>query len=70
MKIVTGAPGGLELTIDEPIDRASFYELVGLMTRYGLDTQCLKPLCESNPDSWFKDNKNYWHAAVFSKGDS
>ena len=68
VKDVTGTHNGLELTIDEPIDRTSFYELVGLMTRYELDRRCLRPLCESNPDSWFKDKKNYWHGAVFGSG--
>ena len=62
---VTGTPAGLELAIEEPIDKISFYELVGLMTRYGLDKRCLLPLCESQSDPWFRDSKNYWYAAVF-----
>lgn len=65
MKNVTGTPGGLELDIEEPIDKLSFYELVGLMTRYGLDRKALLPLCAKQSDPWFKDPQNYWFNAVF-----
>ena len=65
IKIVTGTPKGLTLTIEEPIDKLSFYELVGLLTRYQLDRSCLRPLCESQADPWFADTKNYWYASVF-----
>lgn len=66
VKSITGTPMGLELIIEEPIDQLSFYDLVGLMTRYGLDRKCLRPLCESQTDPWFRDTKNYWYSAVFS----
>lgn len=62
---VTGTPAGLELIVDEPIDKVSFYELVGLLTRYGLDSKCLQPLCCLQTDPWFNDPKNYWYANVF-----
>jgi hypothetical protein len=65
VKAVVGTPKGITLTIDEPIDKVSFYELVGLMTRYQLDRSCLRPLCESQIDPWFKDPKNYWYMSVF-----
>lgn len=65
IKEVTGTPDGLELKIDLPIDKISFYELVGLMTRYGLDRKCLRPLCMFQLDPWFNDPKNYWYDAVF-----
>jgi len=65
VKNVKGTHKGLEVTIKEPIDKESFYDLVGLMTRYGLNQKCLKPLCESQIDPWFKDPKNYWYRAVF-----
>ena len=66
IKNVTGTPKGLELDIDEPVDKTSFYELVGLLARYDLDQRCLRPLAESNPDPWFKDPANYWHRSVFA----
>ena len=66
IKEVVGIPAGLELTIEEPIDKVRFYELVGLFTRYGLDRKCLRSLCEHQSDPWFSDSKNYWHAAVFA----
>lgn len=58
-------PKGLDLTIEVPIDRTSFYELVGLMTRYQLDKKSLRQLCEGHEDAWFNDAKNYWYASVF-----
>lgn len=64
---VRGTPLGLEVTVDEPIDRVSFYELVGLLTRYGLNRRCLHLLCELNPDPWFRDPQNYWHNDVFGR---
>lgn len=66
IKNVIGTPTGLELTIEEPIDKLSFYELVGLMTRYSLDRRCLRQLCSLQSDPWFNDPKNYWYSAVFS----
>lgn len=63
---VIGTHEGLQLEIDEPIDRLSFYELVGLMTRYGLDRKCLRPLCDAAIDPLFMDSKNYWFKSVFS----
>lgn len=65
IKATVGTPQGINLTVEEPIDKLSFYELVGLMTRYELDRSCLRPLCESQIDPWFKDPKNYWYTSVF-----
>ncbi len=65
VKAVVGTPEGLDLTIEVPIDRLSFYELVGLMTRYQLDKRSLRQLCESHADQWFNDAKNYWYTSVF-----
>lgn len=58
-------PQGLNLTIETPIDRTSFYELVGLMTRYQLDKKSLRQLCEGHEDGWFNDANNYWYTSVF-----
>jgi hypothetical protein len=65
VKAVVGTPDGLDLTIEMPVDRTSFYELVGLMTRYQLDKASLRPLCVGHPDPWFSDRKNYWYGSVF-----
>ena len=67
---VVGTPAGLELVIDVPIDKVSFYELVGLLTRYNLDRTCLNPLCLEHPDAWFQDRRNYWYRYVFASDDS
>ena len=65
IKAAVGTPQGINSTVEEPIDKLSFYELVGLMARYELDRLCLRPLCESQIDPWFKDPKNYWYTSVF-----
>lgn len=66
VKSFVGAPPhSLKLTIEMPIDRLSFYELVGLMTRYQLNKNSLRPLCKDHADPWFTDNKNYWYDSVF-----
>lgn len=65
IKAAVGTPEGIDLTVNEPIDKLSFYELVGLMTRYQLDMSCLRPLCEPQSDPWFTDPKNYWYTSVF-----
>ncbi|MBC7706263.1 MAG: hypothetical protein H7274_20220 [Rhodoferax sp.] len=65
VKSVNGKQHGLDLIFDVPIDRVSFYELVGLMTRYRLEMRALRPLCEGHTDQWFTDEKNYWYKAIF-----
>lgn len=65
VKAIMGTPDGLDLTLQVPIDRTSFYELVGLLTRYQLDRTSLRPLCEGHTDSWFTDDTNYWYESVF-----
>jgi hypothetical protein len=67
IKGFVGTPAGLDLTVDVPIDRTSFYELVGLLTRYQLDSRCLKPLCEGQTDPWFTDATNYWFKSVLGE---
>jgi len=67
VKGVDGTVAGLELDIEEPIDKTSLYELIGLLTRYDVDRRCLRPLVESNPDPWFRDPGRYWHQSVFGE---
>jgi hypothetical protein len=50
IKDVVGVRGGLNLTIEDPIDQLSFYELIGLLTRYQLDKKVLRRLCELHDD--------------------
>ncbi|WCM87697.1 hypothetical protein [Acidovorax sp. NCPPB 3576] len=65
VKAFVGTPDGLDLNIEMPIDQLSFYELVGLMTRYQLDKKCLRPLCDGHKDPWFSNQQNYWYESVF-----
>jgi hypothetical protein len=62
---IKGTPDGLEIELAKPVDRVSFYGLVGLLTRYGLDRTSLQVLCEENEDPWFHDPGNYWFKSVF-----
>lgn len=57
----------LEVTFKEPIGREDFYELVGLMTRYGLRTDSLLILIEKQNDPWFRDSRNYWYSGVYGQ---
>lgn len=65
VKSVAGTPTGLDVTIETPIDKLSFYELAGLLTRYQLPLTSLRVLCADQRDPWFHDAQNYWYAAVF-----
>lgn len=64
---VVGSQAGLLIEFKRPIGRDGFYELVGLLTRYGLNCSCLQPLCAAHPDDWFRDKVNYWHKSVFGE---
>jgi hypothetical protein len=66
IKKVTGIPKGLELIVQRPIDRESLRDLIALMTRYGLDRRPLKPLCDEQPDEYFRREGTYWHSAVYA----
>lgn len=66
VKAVVGTHTGLDVTVETPIDKLSFYELAGLLTRYQLPLTSLRVLCDGQDDPWFNDSKNYWYAAVFS----
>lgn len=65
VEAVTGSPEGIWVTLQVPASRSTFYDLVGLLTRYGLDRKSLRPLCDGQADPWFSDTKNYWYDAVF-----
>lgn len=65
VEAVKGRPEGLWLTLKMPASRSTVYDLIGLLTRYGLDRTSLRPLCEGQADPWFSDTKNYWYEAVF-----
>ena len=62
---VEGCSAGLIVEIDPAIDRSDFYDLVGLLNRYGLDCAPLKPICLDHSDDWFRDVNNYWYKSVF-----
>lgn len=65
VKCILQTPNGVDLTISVPIDRTSFYELFGVMTRYQLDRKPLRQLCEGHQDAWFNDTTKPWYASVF-----
>ena len=65
IKSIRGTNEGLYLTIEEPIDRISFHQLIGLMTRYKLNMESLRPLCEFHKDEWLRNPKSYWYKIIF-----
>lgn len=64
VKDVRGTAKGLELELSEPVDGVSFRELAGLLTRYGLDLRCLRPLAPQLDPS-LRNPVAYWYQAVF-----
>ena len=58
-------PSGLEITLTEPVDDPNLRELIGLMTRYGLDMKWLRSLRTQQNEGWFASEKMYWHQSVF-----
>lgn len=65
VKSVNGTSKGLELTLNDPIDKPSLYEIIALMTRYKLNQKCLRVLCSSNNEAWFKNKAMYWYQSIF-----
>ena len=65
VKDVVGEPRGLEITLAEPVDDFSLRELIGLMTRYGLDMKCLGILRTPDNEEWFARDIMFWHQSVF-----
>jgi hypothetical protein len=61
---VVGTPNGIEITLQN-VDKESLYELIAIMTRYGLDKKCLASLCTHENEAWFKDKNKYWYASIF-----
>ncbi len=64
VKEFVGCSSGLEITLVDP-DDAGLRELVGLMTRYGLDMKWLRNLRTVQNGSWFADDKKCWYRSVF-----
>ena len=65
VKDFVGGPKGLEVTLTDPVDDPSLRELIGLLTRYGLDMKWLRNLHTQQNEGWFASEKMYWHKAVF-----
>jgi hypothetical protein len=55
----------LELIVQRPIDKESLYDLIAVMTRYGVDRRPLRPLCDEQEVDYFRDKGKYWHSAVY-----
>jgi hypothetical protein len=65
IKGVKGVGRGLEVIVKRPIDKESLRDLIALMTRYGLDCRPLKPLCDEQPDEYFRTEGKFWYSAVY-----
>ena len=56
----------LKLTVSQPIDEASFRDLISLLMRYGVDMAPLTVLTTEGNRDWLEDPQAYWHEAMFS----
>jgi hypothetical protein len=65
VKDFVGGPSGLEVALEDPVEDSSLRELIGLLTRYGLDMKCLRGLRTPQNEAWFADAQMYWHKSVF-----
>ncbi len=63
---VLGVRGGLSFKVpDEGLDPESWVDLIGLLTRYGIDMTPLREMALSETTGWLKDPKCYWHIPLF-----
>jgi len=63
---VARTPEGLKLTLRQPPDKLSIYELIAVMSRYQLDMRCLRDICESSKErAWFRRKETYWYDSVY-----
>lgn len=58
-------PRGLEITLTDPVHDFCLRELLGLTMRYGPEMKWLKVLQTPENESWFADERAYWHEKVF-----
>jgi len=65
VKDLVGCTRGLELTLADHVDDPSLRELIGLMTRYGLDMKWLRSLRTKQNEHWFAHDNTYWYSSVF-----
>ena len=65
IKKIKGTRSGLELIVQRPFDKESLRDLIALMTRYNVDCRPLRPLCDEQPDEYFRREGTYWHSAIY-----
>ena len=72
-QVVRTEQGVLELNVRLPIAKTKFLQLVGVMTRYGLDRSSLRPLLEATRGRseihWSLNKDWYWYAAVYGEAE-
>ena len=56
----------LELTLSNPIDDASFRDLISLLMRYEIDMKSLVSLTTKGNKVWVENPMAYWHQAMFT----
>lgn len=65
VKDAVGCARGLEVTLADPVDDPSLRELIGLLTRYGLETKWLRKLRTEQNERWCANKRAYWYRPVF-----
>jgi len=64
---IVGSKHGLHLTLSDPVDDDSLYDLIALLKRYSVDMRCLATLCTPANESWFRSSRKYWYRAIFGR---
>lgn len=57
----------LELTLEDPLSDGDLMDLIALLKRYRLNMTCLRVLCNSSNQHWFKRSNKFWYRQVFGR---
>ncbi len=67
VKAVKGCSRGLEVVLEGPISEECLVELMAVLSRYSVELQPLKALCEPNNEAWFRNPIKYWYPEIFGE---
>jgi hypothetical protein len=65
VKEVSRVKGGLQVTIEEPVNEGCLADLMAVLSRYSVGLKPLKALCAANNEKWFRDPLKYWYLEIF-----
>ena len=66
---VRGGPQGLVIRFKgNGLNRRDLFDLIALLTRYGVDMLGLRDLVTARNESWIKNRQSYWYSRIFGEG--